>query len=341
MEYRRSILEYVWIDGNNNLRSKTKVFDQEVKNVTDLPIWNFDGSSTNQAEGIDSEVILIPRAIYRDPFRGDPNKIVICETQYPDGSYLENSHRHWANELFEQNKDSQPWFGLEQEYFLIDSITNKPLGFDPSLKQGQFYCSVGTENAFGREIVEEHLNACLYAGIQISGVNAEVATAQWEFQVGPCVGIDQGDQLWVARYLLIRIAEKYNVKVDLSPKPIKGDWNGSGCHANYSTKEMRNGKGTKEGIAFINEAIDKLSKKHKEHMDVYGEDNDQRMSGQHETASYHNFTVGIANRGCSIRIGNNTLKDKKGYFEDRRPGSNCDPYLVTGMLFKTTVIDKY
>lgn len=340
MGYHRSILEYVWLDGNNHLRSKTKVFDHEVKNANEMPIWNFDGSSTNQAEGTDSEVMLIPRAVYRDPFRGDPNKIVFCETQRPDGSYLENSHRHWANELFEQNKDSKPWFGLEQEYFLIDSVTKKPLGFDGSLQQGQFYCSVGAENAFGREIVEEHLNACIYAGLQISGVNAEVAPGQWEFQVGPCVGIDEGDQLWTARYLLIRIAEKYNVIVDFSPKPLKGDWNGSGCHANYSTEEMRNGKGNKDGIKFINEAIEKLSKKHKEHMDVYGEDNDQRMSGEHETASYDTFSVGIANRGRSVRIGNDTLKNKKGYFEDRRPGSNCDPYLVTGMLFKTTVIDK-
>lgn len=340
MGYHRSILEYVWLDGNNCLRSKTKVLDNEVNSVDELPIWNFDGSSTNQAEGTDSEVMLIPRALYRDPFRGDPNKIVLCETQRPDGSYLENSHRHWANELFEQNKESKPWFGLEQEYFLIDPVTNKPFGFNSALQQGQFYCSVGAENAFGREIVEDHLNYCLYAGIQISGVNAEVAPGQWEFQVGPCVGIDEGDQLWVARYILIRIAEKYNVKVDFSPKPLKGDWNGSGCHANYSTEEMRNGKGNKNGIEFINEAVEKLSKKHKEHMDVYGEDNDQRMSGEHETASYDTFSIGIANRGRSIRIGNDTLKNKKGYFEDRRPGSNCDPYLVTGMLFKTTVIDE-
>ena len=340
MGYHRSILEYVWLDGNNCLRSKTKVLDNEVNSVDELPIWNFDGSSTNQAEGTDSEVMLIPRALYRDPFRGDPNKIVLCETQRPDGSYLENSHRHWANELFEQNKESKPWFGLEQEYFLIDPVTNKPFGFNSALQQGQFYCSVGTENAFCREIVEDHLNYCLYAGIQISGVNAEVAPGQWEFQVGPCVGIDEGDQLWVARYILIRIAEKYNVKVDFSPKPLKGDWNGSGCHANYSTEEMRNGKGNKNGIEFINEAVEKLSKKHKEHMDVYGEDNDQRMSGEHETASYDTFSIGIANRGRSIRIGNDTLKNKKGYFEDRRPGSNCDPYLVTGMLFKTTVIDE-
>ena len=345
MGFHKCMLEYVWIDGFNNLRSKTKVYDKEVHNVKELPIWNYDGSSTGQAKGSDSEVMLIPRAIYRDPFRGDPHKIVLCETQKPDGSYLENSHRHWANELFKQNKESKPWFGLEQEYFLMSMETKLPLGYNKDQSQGQFYCSAGAENAFGREIVDEHLNACIFAGIQISGINAEVAPGQWEFQIGPCVGIAEGDELWVARYLLVRIAEKYNVIVDFSPKPLKGDWNGSGCHANYSTETMRNGLVDEfgkhiEGIEFINEAIEKLSKKHAEHMEVYGEDNDQRMSGEHETASYDKFSVGIANRGRSVRIGNETLADKKGYFEDRRPGSNCDPYLVTGMLFKTTMIDE-
>jgi glutamine synthetase len=346
MGYHRSVLEYVWIDALGNLRSKTKVLEAEVVFIKDVPLWNFDGSSTGQAEGSDSEVMLIPCTMYRDPFRGDPNKIILCETMRPDGSYLENSHRHWANDLFNKNLETEPWFGLEQEYFLMNRATKKPLGFDENLKQGQFYCSTGSENAFGRDIVEEHLNSCLFAGIKISGVNAEVAPGQWEFQVGPCTGIEEGDQLWVARYLLLRIAEKYNVMVDFTPKPLKGDWNGSGCHANYSTKLMRDGLiddygiTIKKGIEYINEAIEKLSKKHKEHMDVYGKDNDQRMSGEHETASYDSFSVGIANRGRSVRIGNDTLKNEQGYFEDRRPGSNCDPYLVTGMLFKTTVIDE-
>jgi glutamine synthetase len=283
--------------------------------------------------------MIIPRALYNDPLRGNPHKIVLCETQKPDGTYLENSHRHWAKHQFDTKLDEQPWFGLEQEYFIIDPKTNKPLGFNKNDTQGQFYCSAGAENSFGRVVSEEHLKGCIYAGIQISGTNAEVAPGQWEYQIGPCTGIDEGDQLWVSRYLLIRIAEKYGVSIDITPKPLKGNWNGSGCHANYSTLNMRLGDGDKTGLDFINEAIEKLSKKHKEHMEVYGEDNAERMSGQHETADFDKFTIGIANRGHSIRIGNETINDKQGYFEDRRPGSNCDPYLVTGMLFKTTMLD--
>ena len=339
MNNQKYMLDYLWIGGNNELRSKTRVVDKEVTDITEVSIWNYDGSSTAQAVGTDSEVMIIPRALYNDPFRGNPHKIVLCETQKPDGTYLENSHRHWAKQQFDTKLDEVPWFGLEQEYFIIDPKTKVPLGYNKNDTQGQFYCSAGAENSFGRIVSEEHLNACIYAGIQISGTNAEVAPGQWEYQIGPCTGIDQGDQLWVSRYLLIRIAEKYGVSIDITPKPLKGDWNGSGCHANYSTLNMRLGDGDKTGLDFIHEAIEKLSKKHKEHMSVYGEDNAERMSGQHETASFDNFSIGIANRGRSVRIGNDTINDKKGYFEDRRPGSNCDPYLVTGMLFKTTIVD--
>jgi len=339
MEIQKYLLDYVWIGGNNELRSKTKVVDKEVTDIKEVSIWNYDGSSTAQAVGTDSEVMLIPCVLYNDPLRGNPHKIVLCETQKPNGTYLENSHRHWAKQLFDMKLDEEPWFGLEQEYFIIDPKTKEPVGFNKNDTQGQFYCSAGAENAFCRNVPEEHLRACMYAGIQISGTNAEVAPGQWEYQIGPCTGIDEGDQLWVSRYLLIRIAEKYGVSIDITPKPLKGNWNGSGCHANYSTLNMRLGDGDKTGLDFINEAIEKLSKKHKEHMEVYGKDNAERMSGQHETADFDKFTIGIANRGHSIRIGNETINDKQGYFEDRRPGSNCDPYLVTGMLFKTTMLD--
>jgi glutamine synthetase len=316
--------------------------DREVNSVSDLSEWNYDGSSTNQAAGEDSEVIIKPCALFNDPFRRGNHKIVLCDTYRPDGTPLENNHRQWAKAIFDQALDEEPWYGLEQEYFLIDPNTNKPLGFPQNgfpNPQGQYYCSAGAQNAFGRQVAEEHLEACIFAGIKISGVNAEVAPGQWEFQIGPCVGIEEGDHLWMARYLLNRVAEKHGVIVDLEPKPIKGDWNGSGCHANYSTKNMREGTSDKSGLEFIDEAIEKLSGKHMEHMALYGSGNEERMTGAHETASYDKFSHGVANRGASIRRGNQTVKDGKGYFEDRRPSSNCDPYLVSAKLFETTVLN--
>ena len=160
-----SFIEYVWIGGNNELRCKTKVINYTVKNVESLPIWNFDGSSTNQASGDDSEVIIKPVALFNDPFRGKPHKLVLCDTYTPNDEPLVNNHRKWANDLFEKDLSQKPWFGLEQEYFLIDPNTNLPLGFDEKKTQGQFYCSVGCTNTYGRNAAQLHLSACVQAGI--------------------------------------------------------------------------------------------------------------------------------------------------------------------------------
>lgn len=335
----KTIVEYIWLGGNNELRSKTKVMNEEVYSIDNLSNWNYDGSSTLQASGDDSEVIIKPRALFNDPFRGNNHKLVLCDTYTVSDIPLENNHRHWANELFEQKLEEEPWFGLEQEYFMVDIKTGLPIGYNPEKTQGQYYCSVGAENAFGRIIAEKHLNACIFAGVKVSGINAEVAPGQWEYQIGPCVGIEQGDHLWMARYLLQRIGEIHGVSINIDTKPLKGDWNGSGCHSNYSTKNMREGNGNKSGLMYIEEAIEKLSLKHDEHMKLYGSGNEERMTGAHETASFDKFSHGIANRGASVRIGNENYKNQKGYFEDRRPGSNCDPYLVTGIMFKTTCLD--
>lgn len=337
-----TVVEYIWLGGNNELRSKTRVLDNvniSTISIKDIPDWNYDGSSTGQATGRESEVIIKPKTLFNSPFGQPYDYIVLCDTYLPDGSPLYNNTRIVADLIFNQKLDEEPWFGLEQEYFLIDPTTNKPLGFDETGKQGQYYCSVGCENAFGRKFIDEHFRMCLHAGVKIGGINAEVAPGQWEFQIGPCVGIDAGDHLWTARYILQRLGEIHNVKIDLSPKPLKGNWNGSGCHTNYSTKNMREGTVEKTGLEYIDEAIDKLSKNHQEHMKVYGSGNEERMTGKHETASYTVFTDGVANRGASVRRGNETIKNKKGYFEDRRPSANCDPYLVTSAIFKTTCLN--
>ena len=336
-----TLVEYIWIGKCNELRCKTRVLG-DVESLSDIPKWNYDGSSTGQASGCDSEVILHPVCLFNDPFRGEDHKMVMCATHRPDGTPLSNNHRVWAKSVFDQGLEHLPWYGMEQEYFLIDSDTNKPLGFPANghpNPQGQYYCSVGTNNAFGREIADDHLSKCVEAGIKISGINAEVAPGQWEFQIGPCVGLEEGDHLWMARYILNRVAEEHNVIVDYEPKPMKGDWNGSGCHTNYSTLFMREGDGNRKGLAYIDDAIEKLSEKHSEHMEVYGTGNELRMTGDHETSRYDQFSSGRANRGASVRIGNETVNDEKGYFEDRRPSSNCDPYLVTGKIFETTVLN--
>jgi glutamine synthetase len=350
---KQYLLEYIWIGGNGELRSKIKIEKNNVNckindNMADnlnndkFPEWNFDGSSTGQANGEDSEVILKPQRCYKNPFFKETYEtiayIVLCDTYLHSGEKTQTNTRYEANKLFNEKLEQEPWYGLEQEYFIIDSKTKLPYGYNANNMQGQYYCSVGTENAYRREIAETHMQYCLYAGISISGINAEVAPGQWEFQVGPCIGIIAGDDLWTARYILHKLGEKYNVIINFEPKPLDGEWNGSGCHANYSTKNMREGTKERKGIDYINDAIERLSKKHKEHMQVYGKDNDKRMTGKFETASYDIFSDGIANRCASIRRGNDTFKNEKGYFEDRRPSSNCDPYLVTSKLFETTVL---
>jgi glutamine synthetase len=338
------VAEYIWLDGANNFRSKSRTL--RIRNATEveidnLPIWNYDGSSTGQATTSNSEITLHPRAVFNCPFRGQNSLLIICDTYDHEGEPLSNNHRQRAKELFEENLDAQPWFGLEQEYFIMNPNNGKPLGFPSTGRadpQGQYYCSVGTLNNFGRKVADLHYKLCLAAGIKVSGINAEVAPGQWEFQVGPCEGIEAGDHMMAARYILERVAELSNLVIDYSPKPLPGEWNGSGCHVNYSTRNMRRGLGDKRGIDFVNEAIERLASKHMEHMVIYGEGNRERMLGSQETSSYDRFTSGVADRSASVRIPRQTVDDECGYFEDRRAGANIDPYQVTSMIFETTVL---
>jgi len=312
--------------------------------VETLPKWNFDGSSTGQAPGDDSEVILRPCRIFKDPFRprndGLNNILVMCDTFTPAGEPLTTNTRALAEAAFAGREDEEPWFGLEQEFTLFNLDERTPLGWPkggmPSRPQGPYYCSVGPENNFGRHITEAHYRACLYAGINISGTNGEVMPGQQEYQVGPCVGIDAGDQLMMSRYILMRVCEDFQVFCTLHPKPIvDGDWNGAGMHTNFSTKQMRE----PGGLEIIKKAIYKLGAKHQEHIAVYGKDNEKRLTGKHETADINTFSFGVANRGASVRIGRDTEAEGFGYFEDRRPASNSDPYVVTGKIFLTVSED--
>ncbi|RUS82437.1 hypothetical protein EGW08_009783 [Elysia chlorotica] len=339
----RVMAEYVWIDGTGEgLRSKCRTLDSEPHKAEDCPVWNFDGSSTYQAEGSNSDMYLYPCAIFKDPFRGGKNILVLCDVYKYNKKPAETNRRKTCNEVMKQAKNAKPWFGIEQEYTLLD-YDGHPFGWPKNGfpgPQGPYYCGVGANKVYGRDVVEAHYRACLYAGVNISGCNAEVMPAQWEFQVGPCEGIDMGDHLWIARYILHRVAEEFGVVVTLDPKPMEGDWNGAGAHCNYSTLAMRE----EGGIKVIEEAIGKLSKHHVRHIKAYdpreGKDNERRLTGHHETSSIHDFSAGVANRGASIRIPRQVAEEGFGYLEDRRPSSNCDPYAVTEVLVRTTVLSE-
>jgi len=337
------LAEYVWLGGSQttggfDIRQKTKTLDKKPGDVSELPVWNFDGSSTGQAPGDDSEVLLRPVAIFDDPFRGGDNILVLCECLTPKMEALPTNTREGAKALFDQKLDEKPWFGIEQEYTLFEKDGRTPLGWPKGGfpgPQGPYYCGAGTDSAFGRSVMEAHYEACLYAGIKIAGTNAEVMPGQWEYQIGPCEGIESGDHLWMSRYIMIRVCEAQQINVQFDPKPIPGDWNGAGCHTNYSTEAMRNDGGFDVIVA----AIEKLKEKHLEHIAIYGTGNERRLTGAHETAPIDKFSYGVANRGASVRIPRSAEADQKGYFEDRRPASNMDPYVVTSKLFKTTVLD--
>lgn len=288
-----------------------------------------------------------PVAYFRDPFRKGNHIIVMTETyRWKDASCQElepanTNFRVHAKKIFDASLDEEPWFGIEQEYTLVGTktkFTTWPLGWPhdgyPG-PQGPYYCSVGASNCFGRIIADAHYRACLYAGIKVSGTNAEVMPGQWEYQVGPVEGIAMGDHLWISRYILQRIAEDFNVSISFAPKLFE-DWNGSGCHTNFSTKTMRAGTG---GMEYIEQMMAKFGEKHSDHIALYGDDNQKRLTGIHETSSINSFSYGVGNRAASIRIPTSTAHaNGKGYIEDRRPASNIDPYVVTAIIYDTAVL---
>lgn len=318
--------EYIWLDGYTpepNLRSKTKIVhmsDGADPLKFEYPEWSFDGSSTLQAEGSFSDCILRPVCVKTDGGRKDA-VLVLCEVYLPDGK----PHPSNTRNTFEDMDDM--WFGFEQEYVLVDSDSGLPLAFphrgypEP---QGKYYCGVGHPAVTGRDIVEEHLEICLNSGLGITGINAEVMLGQWEFQAFGKGAKAACDNLWLARYLLFRITEKYNIVVEFHPKPVKGDWNGSGLHCNFSNSFMR----TQGGKEYFDKIFEVFEKNHIMHIENYGSSNDQRLTGNHETSPITEFSTGVSNRGCSIRIPLDTHNNQQGYLEDRRPASNADPYRI-------------
>jgi len=326
-------LEYIWLDGYQpiqSLRSKTKIEKDFSGELSDVPMWSFDGSSTEQAPGGSSDCILKPVFLVKDPQRKN-GYLVMCEVMSPNG----RPHPSNGRALIEDD-DNDFWFGFEQEYFLWNTATDKPIGFPEGgypRPQGPYYCSVGAQNAYGRNMVEEHLDACLEAGLNVEGINAEVATGQWEFQIFSKGAKEAGDQVWIARYLLERIGEKYGIAINWHCKPLGNlDWNGSGMHANFSNSLLRTA-GNQDAYVKVCEAFRPVVK---EHIEVYGPDNHLRLTGKHETAAIHEFKYGVSDRGASIRIPIATVeRGWKGWLEDRRPNSAADPYKVAARIIQT------
>lgn len=338
------IAEYIWVDGTRPtalVRSKTKIMpgvDPATLTLEGLPKWAFDGSSTNQAEGADSDCILVPVGLVGDPVRGQGAFLVMCEVFSPNGDAHPSNKRAALRKLMEDGAAAEePWVAFEQEYTFFEG--SRPLGFPAERRfpapQGPYYCGVGADEVYGREVVEEHMAVCLAAGVVLTGINAEVMPGQWEFQCGgPNIDpLTASDHLWLARWLLYRVGEDHGISATLDPKPVPGDWNGAGMHTNFSTAAMR----SPGGQAVIEEACIALGKKHTKHLEMYGANNESRLTGAHETCSFREFRYGIADRTASIRIPRLVADEGLGYLEDRRPAANADPYEVCTALLRTTL----
>lgn len=358
-------LEYIWVDKKGNPRSKVKTFEKcrptdsfHRLTIDDIPVWNFDGSSTGQNIGDNTEVVLNPVRMYTNPLEDHETLycplLVLCELSH---SYLPSSDkvpkavdkfntRKWAKFVAEKFEYLEPLYGCEQEYSILNPKTCLPYNWEEhgAEKQGDFYCSVRYPYCQAEELIKEHYKACLKCGVAISGYNAEVLPSQWEYQIGPRDLLKVADDMIMARYLLYRLSAKYNVLITLNPKPLKSytykiddftskahaDWNGSGCHINFSTNQMRE----PNGIEHIYKAINNLSKNHQQILQHYG-DNQLRLTGHHETSNPHTFTYGLGTRNTSVRIPNQVTVNACGYFEDRRPASDIDPYLALAALLES------
>lgn len=338
---------YIWLDIKNNVRSKTRYipmtpselgringsYYSSYDNVSKIfPDWDYDGSSCGIASTEDSEIILKPfryfivNHVFNKPHYLDKKEcvrcIVMCESYTKKEPALSN-YRDNAVKVFNSKKDSKPWFGFELEFYMLSR--DKRL----VVEQSDNYCSVGAGKAYQRDFIETVINKCFLLGMNITGYNFEVGPGQAEIQLlGE--GIEACDNLFLLKYVLLRVSEDFDVDLSFHPKPFP-KLNGSGCHINFSTEETRG----ENGLDAIYRYISNLEKTHIDAVDKsYGDMNSMRLTGKHETSSIDRFTFGVGDRTASIRIPNRVIDAKSGYFEDRRPASNINPYLATMFLME-------
>lgn len=343
--YDSFILEYIWIDGRGNLRSKYRTafpkFDSyadAAHNYIAVKDWNYHDSSTYQASTENTEIALIPVAYYLNPFFEQGRAfLILCKTYNADGSPTNTNFRHDAEKLFESSTSHylDPYFRINQEYFIIQSSGTTNFAPLCSYEQPQpdYYCGVG--NVTLRNLAEKHYQYCLNAHLKISAVNAEMEPTQWQFQIGPSSKISASDELWVARYILVKLSEEFRVCICFKPKSLPNPSNSSSLHlhTSFSTQETRDAQ-NQNGLKCIYQYIDRLSKKHTEHICIYGHNSNRVHSG----SDYHTFSFASGYRGNNICIPKSVLKAGCGYLEDMRPASNADPYRVTAAIFSTACL---
>ncbi|KAJ8737240.1 hypothetical protein PYW07_000511 [Mythimna separata] len=338
--YPRNLENFFQAECKLRPKRNINVFDENLK---DLPIISYDGFGTQQAIQTDSDLYLCPRAIYRNPFRNGNHLLVMCDTYDKNLDPTPTNHRVKCADAYKKCHEDEPWFGIEQEYFFLNKSDSRPLGWPKGgfpRRSDQYYCGIGSDKFAGRDIVLAHYRCCLFAGIPVYGTNAEIGPSQWEYQVGPSVGLHAGDDVWMARFVMEMLASEYGVQVTWDPKPFEA-WEGSGAHTNFSTKQMR----AENGIEHIEKAIYKLRNVHEKHIEAYdphgGKDNERRLIGTHQTERICTFSAGVAERFCSIRIPRIVAEQKRGFFEDRRPASNVDPYRAIDALMRTCLLNEY
>lgn len=339
----RCCVDYVWVDGTGeNVRSKARTIEFIPDNHKEVPVWGSDGKASMLPVPKESDVLLVPVAIYNDPFRRGNNKLVLCDTYEYDGKALPTNHRKSFCDALNKVCDQEIMWGLEQQYMVMD-MDERPFGWPVMLgeprKHMGYYCSVGGNKVYGREIAESHYRACLYAGVQIASIHPDAIPGQWEFQIGVSPGIKGPDDLWMARYILGRISEEYGTHICYHPKRYE-NLSGSSCHVNFSTKATRKDN----GLSTLQEYMQKLSKRHDEHLKKYdpygGEQNKRRLTGKDGASAADTFSSGVGDKNLSVRITKESETKKKGYVEDRRPAANGDPYAVCDMIVRTCLLDE-